>query len=553
MVDSGATPSPTPLAAGAMSEDLAETAGPVPKVVLLFHRLEFDWYNPILMRELRERYGTRFILVLGSRKLERFARDWCVGDDQAIYLDELTASARASAAEATPDAAYEEARAVERALGLVYFRDVIQQDRSRSAHFLQYAPNSAHSRPVAQSYAELIAELNAHHRYFEALIAREGVDLIVERPGGVASNIAIHIGIKRAIPITYTLAARHKSYVMWSHGPYLGHGLLRERMTCVADAEPVPENEVAPPADSAGNIAKIARLRSLRSLAVNWLRTTLIRVRMMLDDLRHGRRGQRLSYWRVMWQHLSVFRSFRFLERNSTADMDALRAQPFVLFLLQLEPEFTTLSLARGFNDTSAFVRMLAMSLPAGYRLVVKEHATSIGNRSFKFYEDMLRLPNVVMADYQIRGVDLIRHAEAVSTVSGTAAQEAALFGKRAIIFAQHVEYGFMPHVRTVDRLADLPDVVREAIAERDAGEVDRIKRDAARYRLALESVAFNAPGVRTFRGDATEIAPDQEAKSIETLLATYRRQKAAYAARLGFDDVVVVGRPTDIAAAAGE
>jgi hypothetical protein len=196
-----------------------------------------------------------------------------------------------------------------------------------------------------------------------------------------------------------------------------------------------------------------------------------------------------------------------------------------VLFLLQFEPEFTTLSLAREFNNTRAILQQMALSLPADYRLVVKEHATNIGNRDIGFYKDLVRLPNVVLADYRIPGLTLAARAAAVSTVSGTVAVEATLMGKPVVIFAEHVEYGFLPNISTVTAMRDLPEILAKATAPQSPQAVESTRRAGARFREAIAAISFDAPGTPVFRGQSDDIAPHQAGRAVDLLVENYRKQ----------------------------
>jgi len=475
------------------------------------------------MREMRGRFGTRFILVINDATLLSVCRSWCEERDRIVVLADLERQSQEAALDA--ETVFSRAQGFEQSLGIVYLRDIIQQHRAVSAYYLQYAPNSAWSTRPNRDLVSLYGEINFFADYFQALFREEGVDLVIERPGGLASTICLHAAMAAGIATTFSLPSRFRSYVMWSLGPYLSWGLL-ERAYHSVEKVPIPREELQPPDDSAQNIARARALRSARTLLANVARATINHLIWAWQDLRRFKRGRRLPYWRIIRNHLATYRTYRFLEGAGISDFDELGRQPFVLFLLQLEPEFTTLSLAREFNNTKAIVQQLALSLPAGYRLVLKEHVTAIGNRALSFYQDLLRLPNVVMADYRLRGLDLASRSAAVSTISGTVAMEAALLGKQAIIFAEHVEYGFLPSVHLVTAPRDLPKIVREAVAPRGPQEIEEVRIAGARYREALKSISFSAPGTRIFRGSSPAILPAELARAVDLLVASYRAQQ---------------------------
>jgi hypothetical protein len=210
-----------------------------------------------------------------------------------------------------------------------------------------------------------------------------------------------------------------------------------------------------------------------------------------------------------------------------------------VLFLLSLEPEYTTLTLAKEFNNTEATVRQLAQCLPAGMRLVVKEHVTNIGNRASNFYERLLRIPNVVLADYRLTGVALARHAEAIAAISGTIGIEGSLMGKDIISFSSRTEYAFLPNVHVVRSFHDLVDVVRRAVRQKSPEEVLRIRQDAARYQSSVKSLSYEMPQGREMGG--TGVLDQAEAdKAVDVLLKVIDSQRKRYAAGERIDQPAV-------------
>lgn len=508
--------------------ELRNSTAPVPRTVLLFHRLDFDWLNPVLMQRMRETHGTRFVLMMNDRSLKALGESWCGPEDEIVYLDEIERAARAAAAQADPAAASAQARTVEAELGITYFRDLIQQHRAVSAYYLQYAPNTAWSIKPDVPFDAVVAEINYYFDYFGRLLDEKRIDLILERPGGLASTACLHLGMAKGIPVSFSLVSRFESYVMWSHGAYLGHDMLRQQFDKLADVPLVPLDSVNPPADSAKNIAKSAEFRSTKTLLRNIALSTLNHAIWTYQDIKRRRKGRRLPWNRVVRNQISTYLTYRYLERTGIRNMDELCSRPFVLFLLQLEPEFTTTSLAREFNNTAAVLQQLALSLPAGYRLVVKEHVTSIGNRDLGFYKKLLHLPNVVMADYRIRGLDLAAKAAAVSTISDTVAMEAALLGKNAVIFAEHVEFGFMPHVHLCTSMRDLPAILKKAVAPMAAEQVTAVRQAGAKYRESLRAISFHAPGTRAFRGTEASFSEAEQHAAVDRLLDTFRQQLVA-------------------------
>lgn len=136
---------------------------------------------------------------------------------------------------------------------------------------------------------------------------------------------------------------------------------------------------------------------------------------------------------------------------------------PFVLFALHLQPESSTLVRGQFFQDMLAVIRNLALSMPAGFKLYVKEHDVMFGQRPLAFFHQLKRMPNVVCVSPYESGPDLVRRAAAVATVTGTIGWEAALLGKPVIAFG----HSYYAPYRGIDRVTDptrLPGLLRERL-----------------------------------------------------------------------------------------
>lgn len=499
--------------------------GAVPKSVLLFSRIDFAWLNPILMKRMRERFGTRFVVVAPNSRWADYYQPHCDENDRVIISTDI-----ADAAEAAPldeNATFDEAREREEKYGQVYLRDIIQQARNVSAYYLQYAPNSPFSSRRPPPLAEITKQINYFCNWFSNLLDEEQIDLVVERPGDLMSSACLLEAEVRDIPTTFWLPARYESNVMWSVGPYLDGSLIEAAYNKLSDPEPVPTEALKPPDDSRHNFEKADVLRSHRNLLREFFNTTRDYAIWGVQEIISNKRSNRMSYMASMKYYYSVWYAHRAIDSLVESDMDRLCERPFVLFLMQFEPEYTTLSLSREFNDTRAFIQQLALSIPSGYNLVIKENVNSIGNRKMSFYEDMLRFPNVILADHRLPGISVMERAEVVATVSSTGALEANLFGKPSIIMAQHLEFAFLPDVHQVRSLMKLPQLVKNLLRPLTDKQRRIIRVHASKYRQALKAVSFSAPNTRPFRGTATDLPKGEDDKAVDRLVDCFRLQKS--------------------------
>ena len=106
----------------------------------------------------------------------------------------------------------------------------------------------------------------------------------------------------------------------------------------------------------------------------------------------------------------------------------------YVLFPLHFQPEASTIVCAEKYEKQLFFIDSWAKSLPADTKLYVKEHYAVLGHRDISFYKELKKYPNVRLINPWTDTQDLIKHAQAVTTLTGTAGWEAMLHKKPVFI-----------------------------------------------------------------------------------------------------------------------
>ena len=163
------------------------------------------------------------------------------------------------------------------------------------------------------------------------------------------------------------------------------------------------------------------------------------------------------SYLRRLSDIVRVFWFYRKFQTLCTPSKNI--EGPFALFAFQNEPEFAVQGRCRKNNNQVQIARELAMSMPAGITLLLKEHAW-IGNRSLSAYEDLVKLPNVKMIPFYEKAADLIPHSVFVASLNGSVLFEAAMSGKPAISFSGTSEFLCLENVTYVQDLTKLHHIV---------------------------------------------------------------------------------------------
>lgn len=147
----------------------------------------------------------------------------------------------------------------------------------------------------------------------------------------------------------------------------------------------------------------------------------------------------------------------------------------YLYYPLHVEPEASTMVLADKITNQLFVIENMAKSMPAGYKLLVKEHLPMIGMRPKGFYEAIRNMPDVHLITPFADGFSLIRNSKVVLTITGTAAFEAILLSKPAIVMG-HTQFNCLEQglIHTTE-LAALEEIIYKSINLKPAVEKDLI------------------------------------------------------------------------------
>jgi hypothetical protein len=144
-----------------------------------------------------------------------------------------------------------------------------------------------------------------------------------------------------------------------------------------------------------------------------------------------------------------------------------LAKMEYAFYPLHAEPEVALSIHGKAYQNQIETVRNIARSLPAGMKLVTKEHPRCIGYHPYGYYKKLLRIPNVVLADPFIESKTIILHSRLVVTVWSFVGFEAILH-QRPVITLGTPPFGILPdsmirQVRSVNQLhSEICDLLQE-------------------------------------------------------------------------------------------
>lgn len=220
-----------------------------------------------------------------------------------------------------------------------------------------------------------------------------------------------------------------------------------------------------------------------------WLLRALIRLPLFyLRSLARGRRPKLgLKAERAAFRLWTAWRRVLVAGVRISAPGDLPSC--FIYFPLQVDPEASTMVTAPWHTDQLAVIEALAKAAPSHMQIVVKEHAPMLGRRPRGFYRQISRMPRVTLLVSDHSTFELIERAALTAVITGTAAWEALLLGKPALIVGDSpvlcLGEGFV-HEPDLTRL---PQAISTALTLPPASDNALIL-----YIAAAESLSFEMP-----------------------------------------------------------
>lgn len=456
----------------------------------VLYELSGDATGPFFafLREVKHRYGSRVILVCRTKE-ERAGLETAGIADIVISAAAIPVRRRA----ASEDEIMTQARAAEAKYGVPLHHMLIEQ-RQYFTGALNF-PGTVSKR----SYAEWLALLLDQLAFYEELLEEHRVTFVLHGKLPV-----MQAAKRRGIPVWRLEACLHELRYMWTDR----HDAAFPSIAAAYHAEPRPSQ-----ADAAAGPVDVKppslyfEIRSGIQHAVRLDRVALGALREIARHYYYRLRGydkavalgfDGWAWARYLLRQRRAYNRLRKLAWRGWADV---RETEYVFYPLSAEPELTLSFWSPEYFDQLSTIQQLAKELPAGVRLVVKEHMIAIGNRPADFYEIIAAMPNVVLVDPCERGLDIGSTARAVAVIASTAGTEAALQGIPTLVFAPNTWLSVMPHVRTVRGWNLDIRAALEAALSADEAERWKYRRDGLRMKRALDRITLD-PVDRLRRGD---------------------------------------------------
>ena len=495
-----------------------------PKSIFIINRKNFEWFNVHLVPLMREKFKTKFTILTNNRENEFIKTIKIQEGDNCLLLQELEEEANNKPND--EGLIFRNARIYEEKYDITYMRDSFMQDRNIALKYIDSFKNNPGSGGAKPELLNITKEQNFYFQYFEDYFKEKSIDLVISRPDSMIGFAIVTIAKAQGIPVTFQLPTRSEGYIFWPYGAYNEDVQFRSYLEAER-LKKYPLNIEQKPfwADTNAQTIIMNSL-SLKALINEIIFTLKDRLNWLYKDFKRGKLGKRVSVLLKINFKIKAYLDNRYFNQFFEKDLKIIKSKAFIYFPLPMEPEYNTHSLSKEFINIHAMIQQVAISLPSGFNLVVKEHKPNIGLKPREFYTGLLKLPNIIFAHYNIPGPKLVEDAESIITISGTTALEAAELGKMAVIFASSIEYMHLSNIIIAHSLRDLPKVLLQSIQKLDPTKVKEIIWETQILKQSYIDLGFYAPDTPAFQGKSVLVEKEQIEKAVNLLVNLYNLQK---------------------------
>jgi len=307
-----------------------------------------------------------------------------------------------------------------------------------------------------------------------------GLDFIIQLwPNKIRTSICRKAGVKS---LSFT-AIKFGDRMFWSDDDYITSRKYIERVkknSLNIDKKDIPQQyEIDGEANRINKKVKYSYVSAFKEAT-----------KTIINDSKNFIRGinKKDSYHYLGWlpSNFRKIKNYKYVKNNSVTYSDVLK-QKIVYFTLHLEPEVALQQFSPEFGNSMEAIIWLSKSLPVNYILVVKEQVYSYGVRSKWYYNQLIKIPNVVLAHPDTDSWKWIELSEIVATITGTVGQEAVHFEKPVISFGKHQIINHLPTVFFVSNYFETEISVNKII-KKPLSKVDYHQSRVALLHAQLES-----------------------------------------------------------------
>ncbi len=471
----------------------------LPRIIIQYANQFADLLSP-MARSLRQRYGVDVVLVhRGAKSLPNPAiYDFDVNTFAEIVDLETVLQTRDVIDIGTSGQLAERVAMVEESTGIDVL-EILRSDRHLGHGFVVGANYSRSRYMLANSYDQAIDIVLRLADALDGVVAKNRPLAVVAAPSNLIGMTLQQLAEGSDVPVrslAYTLTGKN---FYWAVDRYYRPGDLAKKYRSMYDhAAGMPAVEGSLPAKGGASPERFQIFR--RSIPERTKYRALgqalyLCVRRKVGDIVKRRKLAYGGY--LLRDQLREIIAIWRIRRHFLKDMPLLpklpEDLPFVFFPLAVEPEATLMAEAPMADNQLACIDWLVKTVPAGWRVIVKEHPGLTTPRPAGFWNQLRGYPNLLVAAALESGEVLAQRARALAVINGSLGTQAAITGTPVLTFHPHFPAALLPHVFHVDSYAQVKDALRRI----KNGEVPPIEERRRHGQALLAALSLGSVPVR--------------------------------------------------------
>lgn len=182
--------------------------------------------------------------------------------------------------------------------------------------------------------------------------------------------------------------------------------------------------------------------------------------------------------------------------------------EKYVFFPLHFAEDAQIVTRCPFYYNQAEMLRLIAMSVPAGYKVYTKEHPDERGINPIKTIKKMKSIKNVRVLAPTANSHEIIRKSEAVVVISSSVGWEAFLYRKPVMNLAP-IYYGLSDLVYKVGDIRELPIVIKKALAERKMIYAKYTNEEWEKFIYAILSTVNKGNPVEFWNNKAEQVSEE--------------------------------------------
>lgn len=374
--------------------------------------------------------------------------------------------------------------------------DVLRADRHLGAGFVTGATGFESTYARGFDFEQALDLAIRLCRETEMLLDRLRPVAIIGMAGTIHTTTLVNIAERRGIPVRFLGAPRRENLFFWCANRWAWPAAFaedyRRALAGLAKSEEdrVPSSKNHETPERAAQVirakAKAPGLIDLLRSYYRILRSSWRQIVGLTSEKDYGSYDPtnrlRIAFYR--WN--AKRKAARAPHVLPTVDADV----PTVFLPLSMEPESSLMVESQGCDTQLTPIDWLAKTLPAGWRLLVKEHPAMELPRPLGFWERIAAYPNVTVLAMTESADQALRRSLAVAMINSTVGLQAAALGKPVICFNPNFIGSVLPHVLQASSYATTAAAIRR-VRDRDLPPMTERLRAMEAYRQAYAQSEF--------------------------------------------------------------